>query len=164
MWMWSSACRIANHRGPPQSPRSAIPAPCRSSRAISAHVPSGSTQPPWSVSSPALAAIVACSTPDARAQADAVARRADADRAALVDGLLALGLGVVRTGRAPFVLVDTSTLAATSLRASLAARGFAVRRGDTFPGLGPAWLRVAVRTPEISRSFCAALAAVKEEA
>jgi histidinol-phosphate aminotransferase len=27
----------------------------------------------------------------------------------------------------------------------LRARGIAVRRGDTFPGLGPSWLRVSVR-------------------
>ena len=40
MWMWSSACRTATHRGPPTSPFSAIPAPCSNSRAICAHSPS----------------------------------------------------------------------------------------------------------------------------
>ena len=40
----------------------------------------------------------------------------------------------------------------------LAERGFAVRRGETFPGLGPTWLRVAVRDPETSAAFVAALA------
>ena len=29
-------------------------------------------------------------------------------------------------------------------------RGFAVRRGDTFPGLGPDWIRIAVREPATS--------------
>ena len=28
-----------------------------------------------------------------------------------------------------------------------AGSGFAVRRGDTFPGLGPDWVRIAVRDP-----------------
>ena len=36
---------------------------------------------------------------------------------------------------------------------SAARRGFAVRRGDTFPGLGPDWFRVAVRDPEHIHSF-----------
>lgn len=34
---------------------------------------------------------------------------------------------------------------ALGLRALLRQRGYAVRRGDTFPGLGPDWLRIAVR-------------------
>jgi histidinol-phosphate aminotransferase len=43
--------------------------------------------------------------------------------------------------------------------------GYAVRRGDTFPGLGPQWLRVAVRDPATSDAFAAALAsAVSDEA
>jgi histidinol-phosphate aminotransferase len=41
----------------------------------------------------------------------------------------------------------------------LLGRGFAVRRGETFPGLGPAWIRVAVRDAETSGRFAAALAA-----
>ena len=35
--------------------------------------------------------------------------------------------------------------------------GFAVRRGETFPGLGPGWIRVAVRDAETSDRFSAAL-------
>ena len=31
------------------------------------------------------------------------------------------------------------------LRQALRAEGFAVRRGETFPGLGPDWIRIAVR-------------------
>ena len=38
--------------------------------------------------------------------------------------------------------------------------GFAVRRGDTFPGLGPGWLRIAVRDRATNDRFVAALARV----
>ena len=34
---------------------------------------------------------------------------------------------------------------------------FAVRRGETFPGLTPDWIRIAVREPEITDQFVAAL-------
>jgi len=43
-------------------------------------------------------------------------------------------------------------------RARLLRRGFAVRRGETFPGLGPTWIRVAVRDAGTSDRFAAALA------
>jgi histidinol-phosphate aminotransferase len=46
------------------------------------------------------------------------------------------------------------------VRAELRRRGWAVRRGDTFPGLTPDHLRVAVRGVEVSRAFAADLAAV----
>jgi histidinol-phosphate aminotransferase len=39
-------------------------------------------------------------------------------------------------------------------------KGFAVRRGDTFPGLGPDWIRVAVRDDDTTAAFVAALEAV----
>jgi len=45
---------------------------------------------------------------------------------------------------------------------ALRAAGFAVRRGDTFPGLDPDHLRVAVRDPATSAAFTAALAAILE--
>lgn len=34
------------------------------------------------------------------------------------------------------------------VRESLRRRGFAMRRADAFPGLGPTWIRIAVREPE----------------
>ena len=39
----------------------------------------------------------------------------------------------------------------------------AVRRGDTFPGLGPEWLRIAVRDTATTDAFIAALTDVIEE-
>ena len=119
-------------------------------------------QPPWSVSTPALAATVAClSDPalaQARAQAEVIAER----RALLVDGLAELGLPVTGTPTAPFVCVDTAGVRGAHppgwVREALRERGFAVRRGDTFPGLGPDWVRIAVRDPATTERFLEALA------
>jgi histidinol-phosphate aminotransferase len=49
---------------------------------------------------------------------------------------------------------------AGGVREELRRRGWAVRRGDTFPGLSPDHLRVAVRDPATSRAFAAALGEV----
>jgi histidinol-phosphate aminotransferase len=46
------------------------------------------------------------------------------------------------------------------VRAELRARGWAVRRGDTFPGLDAGHLRVAVRDPQTSRAFAGDLAEI----
>ncbi|MFC3521695.1 Rv2231c family pyridoxal phosphate-dependent protein CobC [Streptomonospora nanhaiensis] len=100
-------------------------------------------QPLWSVSTPALAATAACCEPRALAEADAWARRLAADRAALARGLAAAGLHVTPGAAASFLLVRAD--GGEALRQRLRAAGIAVRRGDTFPGLGPDWLRVAVR-------------------
>jgi histidinol-phosphate aminotransferase len=115
-------------------------------------------QPPWSVSTPALAAATACSTPDAVRWAEQLARQTEADRARLVERLTGAGLRVVGEPRAPFVLCHHTR--ALHLREALRCRGFAVRRGDTFPGLGPQWLRVAVRGRETTDAFAAALVEV----
>jgi histidinol-phosphate aminotransferase len=46
------------------------------------------------------------------------------------------------------------------VREALRDRGWAVRRGDTFPGLSTDHFRVAVRDPGTSRAFAAALAGI----
>lgn len=114
-------------------------------------------QPPWSVSSPAVAAVVACLSQRALAEADVAALAFGARRAHLVHELDAVGLSTAAPSAAPFVLVDTSPLGETSVREDLARLGFAVRRGETFPGLGPTWIRLAVRDTETSRAVAAAL-------
>jgi histidinol-phosphate/aromatic aminotransferase/cobyric acid decarboxylase-like protein len=114
-------------------------------------------QPPWSVSGPAIAATAACLSERAVAEADAAAVSFAADRTALVGELASIGLGTAAPSAAPFVLVDTSPLGPESVREDLARLGFAVRRGETFPGLGPTWIRLAVRDPETSRTVAAAL-------
>lgn len=116
-------------------------------------------QPLWPVSSPALEAAEACCTPRALAEAEAAAGEIAVDRAHL---LARLGeFGQIRTARpaaGPFVLIRLPD--ADAVRAALRARGFAVRRGDTFPGLGPGWLRLAVRDRATTDRFTAALGEV----
>lgn len=120
-------------------------------------------QPPWSVSSPALAAMIACCSERARAEAAAAADRFVVWRRHLTELVSACGLAVV-PGRAPFVLVDCAERASgAALRSTLATHGYAVRRGDTFPGLGPDHIRLAVRSPEVSDAFARALARSLEE-
>ncbi len=119
-------------------------------------------QPPWSVSTPAVAAMVACCRAERAEEADTLAREAVQYRSDLVKRLQGIGLRTVQ-GAAPFVLLDTSPISATSLRGLLAERGFAVRRGETFPGLGPTWLRLAVRTPAQHEQLVEALIQIKED-
>lgn len=120
-------------------------------------------QPHWSVGTPALDAMVLCSGDQAREQQEAIARQVAADRQVLVDELTAAGFPPVACPQAPFVLVDTSSLGDASPREALAKQGFAVRRGESFPGLGPSWIRLAVRDADTSRRIAAALAALKED-
>jgi cobyrinic acid a,c-diamide synthase len=117
-------------------------------------------QPPWSVSTPALAAIVACLTPNARSLAAEAAVEIAARRTYLIERLADLGLNIIGQPSAPFVLVDTSGVRGNRdpgwARLALRDHGFAVRRGETFPGLGPDWIRIAVREPEITDRFVSA--------
>ena len=122
-------------------------------------------QPPWSVSAPALAAITAALSDKAREIAVVAAEEITEQRTLLIDGLAALGLPVAGTPRAPFVLLDTGSRRPRGqppgwVRQELRDHGFAVRRGETFPGLGPDWIRVAVREPATTERFLAALAEV----
>jgi histidinol-phosphate aminotransferase len=113
-------------------------------------------QPLWPVSTPALAACIGCSRPEAVAEADRWAGQLRSDRAALLAALR--GVEVVPDPAASFVLLRHG--GDDGVRERLRGKGFAARRGDTFPGLGPAWLRVAVRDPQTSAAFAVALGAV----
>ncbi|MEU6662712.1 Rv2231c family pyridoxal phosphate-dependent protein CobC [Streptomyces sp. NPDC046821] len=115
-------------------------------------------QPLWPVSTPALAAAEACVSARALAEASDAAERIAADRAHLVAGLAEFapeGVSVAGPAEGPFVLMRAPD--AVALRARLRERGFAVRRGDTFPGLGPEWLRLAVRDRATTGRFLQAL-------
>ncbi|MGQ5597654.1 Rv2231c family pyridoxal phosphate-dependent protein CobC [Streptomyces sp. ESR1.13] len=115
-------------------------------------------QPLWPVSSPALAAAEACVAPRALAEAAHAAHRIAADRDCLVAGLAefaAAGLRVVAPAEGPFVLLRVPDGAA--VRHRLRGLGYAVRRGDTFPGLGEEWLRLAVRDRATTERFLRAL-------
>jgi len=116
------------------------------------------TQPLWAVSAPALAACIATASPAALREAGEWALSLAADRAHLVRRLSEIGgIQVVPDPAASFVLLDTRV---ADIRPRLHEQGFAVRRGETFAGLGPGWIRVAVRDTATSDAFAAALATV----
>ncbi|MGP3638278.1 Rv2231c family pyridoxal phosphate-dependent protein CobC, partial [Streptomyces sp. 24-1644] len=109
-------------------------------------------QPLWPVSSPALAAAEACMEPRALAEAARAADRIAVDRAHLLAGLAEFGeIRVVEPAQGPFVLLRVER--AAEIRERLRSLGFAARRGDTFPGLGPEWLRLAVRDRATTNRF-----------
>ncbi|HJQ47334.1 MAG TPA: Rv2231c family pyridoxal phosphate-dependent protein CobC [Amycolatopsis sp.] len=112
-------------------------------------------QPPWSVSSLAARAVVGCCRPAALDEADKLAVAAERDRERLVAGLRTLGVEVVGAPRAPFVLVRIP--GADRIRERLRDAGYAVRRGDTFPGLDRDYLRLAVREETVTNGFLRAL-------
>jgi histidinol-phosphate aminotransferase len=119
----------------------------------------GQHRPQWPVSSLALEAVRACCEPAAVAEAARHAVEDTAHRAAAVRALSALpGVRVLAEPRAPFLLLHVPDGA--RIRHGLRARGIAVRRADTFPGLGPDHLRVAVRPPD---RFAALVTALRAE-
>lgn len=117
----------------------------------------GEQQPRWPVSTPALAALAACTTPTARAEAEAAAASLARDRAALL-ATLPDEVTVLGEPRSSFLLLRVPH--GGRVREQLRRRGWAVRRGDTFPGLTSDHLRVTVRDPQTSHAFAAALADV----
>jgi histidinol-phosphate aminotransferase len=140
-------------------------------------------RPPWAVSAPALAAVAACCTPAATAEAAAWATSMDAERTWLGQSLSRVpGVAVTPHACASFLLLKVTPGSRVpvpgnsspesynvpidhggpTVRERLRAAGFAVRRGDTFPGLGPDWIRVAVRDRGTNDRFVAALTAVLE--
>ncbi len=116
-------------------------------------------QPLWAVSTPALAAAIACASPVAVAAERKIAARLAGERRHLLDRLGDVpGVTVAGEPRSAFVAVRLA--GADRVRLELRRRGWAVRRGDTFPGLGADWLRIAVRDTATSDAFVAALTAV----
>ncbi|QLY34414.1 threonine-phosphate decarboxylase [Nocardia huaxiensis] len=97
----------------------------------------------WPLGTLQLEAIAATSAPEAVAQSQRKAESIAADRDAMIPRLRELGIEVHEPARGPFVLIRVPD--AELLRKRLADKGIAVRRGDTFPGLEPGHLRLAVR-------------------
>jgi len=96
----------------------------------------------WPVGTLQLTAIAACCAAHAVAEAAADAVRLAEVRADMVAGLESVGAAVV-DGRAPFVLFNMP--GADVIRNILQRNRIAVRRCDTFVGLGEGYLRAAVR-------------------
>lgn len=118
-------------------------------------------RPHWPLGLLQLTALRACSTPAAQAWAQEEARTIAAERTHLAAALTAAGLTVVGEPRAPFLLLHHPR--GEELRERLRRSGIAVRRCDTFPGLGPGHLRVAVRGGDTAARLVAAVeVAVRE--
>ncbi|GAB3213969.1 Rv2231c family pyridoxal phosphate-dependent protein CobC [Marinactinospora thermotolerans] len=114
------------------------------------------TQPLWAVSTPALTAALECSSDRAVAEAREWARELGGERDRLAAELAGLGLRVTPNAAASFLLVRSPQ--ADRLRTRLRAHGIAVRRGDTFPGLGTEYLRIAVRDRQTNERLTRTLA------
>lgn len=115
-------------------------------------------RPHWPVGTLVLAAVEACASPLAVAEADAAAAELTRHRAHLAGVLAGLpGVVVHEPAAGPFLLLRVRD--GERVREGLRRRGIAVRRGDTFPGLSADHLRVAVRDPARTALLAAALRA-----
>ena len=112
-------------------------------------------QPLWAVSTPALAAAVTCSTPEAVREARERAGVLARERQRLEGLLRGLGVEVSPGSRAPFLLCRVP--GHPYVRERLRTLGIAVRRGDTFPGLDADSWRTAVRDRAATDRLVAAL-------
>jgi histidinol-phosphate aminotransferase len=119
-------------------------------------------RPLWAVSTPALAAATACASPVAVAAEREIAAGLAADRDHLLAALATVPqVTIAGTPASAFVALHLP--GAAEVRLELRKRGYAVRRGDTFPGLGADWLRIAVRDTATTDAFIATLADVLKE-
>ncbi|GAA3439453.1 Rv2231c family pyridoxal phosphate-dependent protein CobC [Kutzneria kofuensis] len=113
-------------------------------------------RPQWPVGTLALEAFRACSEPAALAESERAAVQFETNRVELIGALNELpGVRVNEPASAPFLLLTVKD--GLHVRTALRERGVAVRRCDTFPGLGVDHIRVAVRTPEQSEPLLTAL-------
>lgn len=114
-------------------------------------------QPPWPLSTPALAAAIAClGQEEFRAATLVTIPRL---RQQLADGLTALGLTVF-PGRANYLLarLQGAEQSAAGLAARLKLQGLLIRDCANFPPLDGRYLRLAVRSAEENQRLLAALA------
>ncbi|HWU32135.1 MAG TPA: Rv2231c family pyridoxal phosphate-dependent protein CobC, partial [Marmoricola sp.] len=109
-------------------------------------------QTPWSVSTPAIAATVACTRSEATHEARRRAVEIGRWRSLLQRGLTHRGVEHIKSS-ASFVLARPGV----GIHQALRQHGIAVRRADTFPGLNPEWIRIAVRPPEATAALFEAL-------
>ncbi len=114
-------------------------------------------RPHWPVSSLALEAIAACCEPDAVSAGDQRAREMAGHRVSQAAALSAIEGVHVQPGLAPYLLLHLPDGTGERIRVRLREHGIAVRRADTFPGLGPDHVRVAVRPPSTARLLVDAL-------
>lgn len=111
-----------------------------------------SNRQPWGVNALACAALVACGGDFQRTQT--VASEVGAARQGLIDQLQGAGIGVWPSA-ANFLLIEVPQ--GPKVVEVLRGEGILVRPAETFPGLGPNHIRVAVRRPEENRLLVDAL-------
>jgi histidinol-phosphate aminotransferase len=119
--------------------------------------------PLWPVSTPALAAATVIASDRAVATERVVAEELAAERAHLVATLRKNVPGITVAGDPAAAFLAVRLAKADKIRLELRERGWAVRRGDTFPGLGPDWLRIAVRDTATTDAFVGTLENVIRE-
>ncbi|MFT3661912.1 MAG: Rv2231c family pyridoxal phosphate-dependent protein CobC [Gordonia sp. (in: high G+C Gram-positive bacteria)] len=119
----------------------------------------------WPLGTLALTALAACVGPVGERYAADLAVRIAEDRTHLVESLRAAGpaeagLEVTAEPRAPYVLIRVPD--GLALKEALRTRGFGVRSCANFTGLGPEYLRLAVRSPDRSAALVRAVQDVLE--
>ncbi|MFI5782472.1 Rv2231c family pyridoxal phosphate-dependent protein CobC [Nocardia sp. NPDC051570] len=108
----------------------------------------------WPLGTLQLEAIAATADPAALGESRSRAVDIAAERAVMIERLRGLGIEVCEPAHGPFVLIRVPD--GELLRKRLADKAIAVRRCDTFPGLGPDHLRLAVRgAAEVDRLVAA---------
>ncbi|WP_019928417.1 Rv2231c family pyridoxal phosphate-dependent protein CobC [Nocardia sp. BMG111209] len=112
-------------------------------------------RPHWPLGVLQLEAVAATAEPAAVAESRSRAERLAIHRSAMIARLRSVGIHVHEPAAGPFLLIRVPD--AELLRKQLADKGIAVRRGDTFPGLGPGHLRLAVRPPAVVDRLIAAV-------
>ena len=106
----------------------------------------GHGRPHWPLGTLQLEAVLATAGPGALTESEVRARALADRRAAMIERLTGLGIDVHTPAHGPFLLLRVTD--GELVRGRLAEQGIAVRRADTFPGLGPDHLRVAVRAAD----------------
>ncbi|WP_436494080.1 Rv2231c family pyridoxal phosphate-dependent protein CobC [Actinokineospora sp. HUAS TT18] len=117
----------------------------------------GVDRPQWPVGTLVLEAVEACSEPRALLHSESGAVEIAEHRLELTTALRDLGIEVNEPASAPYLLIKVPH--GERVREGLRRRGIAVRRADTFPGLGPDHLRIAVRDQTQCAPLLAALTA-----
>jgi histidinol-phosphate aminotransferase len=112
-------------------------------------------RPPWATSTLANAAVAACLDRDALQESAQAARDSAVEVELFAETLRALPDVTVWPSAANFLLLQVA--GRPELHDRLRHMGFAVRRCDTFPGLGPDYLRIAVRDAHANDALAAAL-------
>ncbi|MET8776242.1 Rv2231c family pyridoxal phosphate-dependent protein CobC [Nocardia sp. NPDC004654] len=115
-------------------------------------------RPHWPLGILQLEAMAATASPSAVAESERHATVLATLRATMIERLTALGIDVHTPAHGPFLLLRVAD--GEVLRKYLADHGIAVRRADTFPGLGPDHMRVAVRDNAAVDRLCAAIRTV----